>query len=160
MRHQPGILAARIGDQLVVRATLHDSAAGEDDDLVAVADRRQPVRDDQTGAAAPAQVVVDDPLGAADRARWSPRRESGGWVAHERAGDLQPLPLAAREIPGLLDDGRVVASPALEQVAVDRRVDARLDQPVGRDLSSQSVRLSRTDPSKEADLLIDQRRPS
>src|SRR5690606_41006719 len=48
---------------LVVRAALHDLAALHDDDLVAVADRRQPVGDDHAGAAAAADRVVDQHLG-------------------------------------------------------------------------------------------------
>ena len=86
--------------------------------------------DDQAGAAAPAQVVVDDPLGLrVERAGRLVEDQQAG-VAHQGPGDLQPLALAAGEVPPLLGDGRAVAAPPLEQVAVDRRVDSSLDQPV------------------------------
>ena len=69
-------------------------------------------------------------------------------VAHQGPGDLQPLALAAGEVPPLLGDGRAVAAPPLQQVAVDRRVEPGLDQPVrSGSVSSQRVRLSRTVPS-------------
>src|SRR3954466_3817898 len=48
---------------LRVRSALHDLAAFEHNNLVAIADRAQAMRDDQAGAAAPSQLVVDQLLG-------------------------------------------------------------------------------------------------
>ena len=45
-----------LGDQLVVGATLHDAAVNQNQDLIGVNDRRQPVRDDE-GRAALAQRI-------------------------------------------------------------------------------------------------------
>ena len=63
---------------------------------------RQPVGDDQAGAAPAAEVVVDDAPRSWGRARWWPRRGSSRLGSRTRApGDLQPLALAAREVPRL-----------------------------------------------------------
>src|SRR5262249_43151278 len=45
--------------QLMMRPALGDQAALEDDDLVGVADGAQPMGDDQAGAAAPPEVLID-----------------------------------------------------------------------------------------------------
>ncbi len=63
VRNQSGVLTLDIGDQVVVGPALNDVAATQDDDLVAIADRGQPVGDDQAGAASPTQIVIDDALG-------------------------------------------------------------------------------------------------
>ena len=53
---------------LFVRAALHDLAALHDDDLVGVANRAQPVRDDDARAAAAPQALVDVLLGVGSSA--------------------------------------------------------------------------------------------
>ena len=110
---------------------------------------REPVGDDQAGTAAPPQVVVDDPLRSWDQRAGGLVEDQQAGVAHQGPGDLEPLPLAAGEIPSLLGHACVVAAASLEQVAMDRRVDRRPGS-AGRDgtISSQRVRLSRTVPSK------------
>src|SRR5262245_53545282 len=55
---QPRVRATLL-HQLLVRSALDDLALRENDDLVGVADRAQPVGDDQAGAAAPAQALVE-----------------------------------------------------------------------------------------------------
>ena len=45
------VVHAALGDQLVVGAHLDDAALVHDDDLVGLADRAQPVRDDERRAA-------------------------------------------------------------------------------------------------------------
>ena len=67
-------------------------------------------------------------------------------VPDERPGNLQALTLAAREVSGSLGDDRVVTAPPLQQVAMDRRTQAGLDQPLLLISSSQRVKLSRTVP--------------
>ena len=79
-------------------AALDGDALLEDDDLVAVADRREAVRDDQAGAAAGADVLVDRLL---DQRVEGARRlvhDQDRRVAGERAGDLEPLALAAAPV--------------------------------------------------------------
>ena len=153
---QPGVLALADGEELVVSSALHDPAAGKDDDLVAVADRREPVGDDQAGATAPAQVVVDDHLGLrVERACGLVEDQEAG-VADQGPGDLQPLALAAGEIPPLLADDRAISSPPLEQVAVDRRVDARLDQPVRGNRLVPERQILANRALEETDVCVDQ----
>ena len=147
MRDQPRVFALADGQELVVSAALHDAATREHDDQVAIADRRQAVGDDQAGAAAAAQVVVEDHfcLGV-ERACGLVENQQAG-LTNQCPGDLQPLALAAGEIPSLLGDGRAISAAPLKQVAVDRGVDSGLDQPFEGTISSQRVRLSRTVPS-------------
>ena len=93
-RIQPGL--ARLSSSCDPRCTTLPLV--EHDDLVAVADRAQPVRDDQAGAAAGAQALVDLALDErVERARRLVEDEQRG-VAGERAGDLQPLALPAAPV--------------------------------------------------------------
>ena len=156
MRNQARVLALADGKELVVSSALYDSAAGEDDDLVAVANRREPVGDDQAGAAAAAQVVVDDRFGLrVERAGGFVENQQAG-ITHQGPGDLQSLALAAGEIPPLLADNRAVAAPALQQVAVDRRVDRCLDKPVGRNHLVPERQVFADRAFEETDVRVDQ----
>ena len=118
---------------------------------------REPVGDDQAGAAAPAQVVVDDRLGLRVEGAGGLVEDQQARIAHQRPGDLQSLALAAGEVPRLLGDGRVVAAPALQQVAVNRRVDPSLDQPLRRDQLVPESQVVADRSLEQADLRIDQR---
>src|SRR5579883_2009265 len=108
-------------------AALHDASAAQDDDLVTVADRAEPVGDDQAGAAAPAEVVVDDPFRLGVQRTGGLVEDYQAGVADQGPGDLEALALPAGEVPRPLGDRRAVSTPPLEQIAVDRRVDGRLD---------------------------------
>ena len=99
---------------------------------VAVADGAQAVGDDQARASPTAEVVVDDRLGLGVERAGGLVEHQQARVADQRAGDLQPLPLTAGEVPGPLGDGRVVTAPPAQQVAMDRGPQPRLDQPVCR----------------------------
>ena len=127
-------------------AALDDAPAGQHDDLVAIADGAQAVGDDQAGAAPTAEVVVDDGLGLGVQGAGGLVEHQQAGIADQRPGDLQPLPLAAGEVPGSLGDDRVVAAPPPQQVAMDRGARPAW---ISRSLlirSSQRVRLSRTVP--------------
>ena len=91
-------IGAAAGDQAAMRAALDHPAPVEHDDLVAVADRRQAVGDDDAGQAAPSDRLehfeLGDRIERAGRLIEHEQRRIGG----ERLGQLQPLPLAAREI--------------------------------------------------------------
>ena len=78
-------------------------------------------------------------------------------IADQRPGDLQPLPLAAREVPGPLGDGRVVTASPLQQVAMDRRAQAGLDQPVAADQLVPESQVVAHRSLEHGDPLIDQR---
>ena len=72
-------VAPAAGEQLLVRAALDDLAVLEHQDLIRAANRRQPMRDDERGAA-PAQRLAGRPESAPRsrcRGSTSPRRESG-----------------------------------------------------------------------------------
>ena len=105
------IIAADVGHQLVVGAALDDPALVEDDDLVAVADGAQAVGDDQAGAAAAAEVVVDERLGHRVERAGRLVEDEQRRVADQGPGDLQPLPLTAREVPCALRQSCVIATP-------------------------------------------------
>src|SRR6185295_19973744 len=89
---------------------LDDAAVVHDDDLVAVPNRAQAVRDDQAGAAAAAEVIVDRLLGGrVERAGRLVEHEDAR-VADQRERDLHALPLTAAEIAAaFLDRARVPA---------------------------------------------------
>ena len=77
-------------------------------------------------------------------------------VAHQGPGDLQPLSLAAGEVPPLLADDRAISAPPLEQVAVNRRIDAGLHQPLRRNHVVPERQVVAHRPLEQADLRINQ----
>ena len=86
-------------EQLVVRPLLDDLAVLEDDDQIGIADRRQPVGDDERGAAVqePPQRTLDLALGAdVDRARRLVEDQDAR-IGEERAGERDQLALAERQ---------------------------------------------------------------
>ena len=105
--HDLGVGRAR-HEQLLVRADAHEPAVVEHDDLVGVDDARDPLRDDDHGRL------------AGDRAQRCPQPRVGGEVergervveqvdlrsADDRAGDREPLALAAGEVGAALGDRR------------------------------------------------------
>src|SRR5947209_2461435 len=112
--HVPGHearVAALERDQLVVRATLDDLAAVEDDDLVGVSDGREAVgdRDRRAALGQPVERLLYGALGlGVERARRLVEDQDGR-VAQDRAGDRDALLLAAGEAVAALADYRVVA---------------------------------------------------
>ena len=78
-----------------------DPALLQHHDLVAVPDRAQPVSNDDAGAAAPPQIVVDDLFG--DRIERAGRlvENDDGWIGNKRPRDLDSLTLTVLlEVPG------------------------------------------------------------
>ena len=91
-------VGAVLRHQLVVRAALGNRAAVEDDDLVRIPDRRKPMGDDNPRHV-PLRERLDDLVFRHGVERT--RRLAGDQhlrVGDEYAGDLQPLPHAAREL--------------------------------------------------------------
>src|SRR5436190_8751747 len=89
------LIDAFLCDELVVRAALHHLARLHHHDLIAIADRAEPVRHDEAGAPAPAQMRVDMLLcGRIECARRFIEHEEG-WPSDQGARDLQPLSLSA-----------------------------------------------------------------
>ena len=108
--HQAGIDAAP-RHQRVVAALLGDLAAVEHQDAVAIDHARQAVGQDQGRAALhqPVERLLDHRLvlGVDRRQRLVEHQDRR--VAQQRAGDGDPLALAARELDALLADRRLVA---------------------------------------------------
>ena len=93
-----------------MRSPFNDPALLQHDDLVAVADRTKAMRDDDAGAAATAQIIVDDLFGY-----WIERagrlvEDDDGRVGNEGPGDLDSLALAAAEIRAAFIDIAVIVS--------------------------------------------------
>src|SRR2546427_10542053 len=91
-------VAPRRGHELIVRSPLHDAAALHHDDLVAVADRAEAMRDDEARTATPPEIVVDLLF---DRRIERARRfieHKDARITDKRAGDLQSLSLATAEV--------------------------------------------------------------
>src|SRR3954465_12492452 len=91
--------AAALGDELVEGAGLDDPALVEDEDAVGVADRREPVRDDEGGA--PLHDLLERELELAlgrgvERARRLVEDQHRR-VLEQRPGDREALALAAGE---------------------------------------------------------------
>ena len=85
--------------QLGVRPLLDHAPVLEHDDQVGVADRREPVRDDErrpAGEQAP-QGLLDPPLGADVHRRGGLVEDEDARGGEERAGERDELPLAERE---------------------------------------------------------------
>ena len=85
--------------ELVVRALLDDAAVLEHDDQVGVADRRQPVGDDERGAAGEQEPErpLDLPLGADVDRRRRLVQDQQARVGEQRPRECNELPLPERE---------------------------------------------------------------
>ena len=121
-------VGAAPGEQLGVRAALHDVAALVDQDQVRAQDGRQPVGDGERGAAGHGPFD-----GRLDEALADGVEGAGGLVEDEDAGVLEQHPgqrdallLAARQLVAALAHDRVVALGQLHDPVVDGR------QPGGR----------------------------
>ena len=126
-------------EQLGVRAALDDLAALEDEDLIGVHDGREPVRDDEHGAAG--EQSVDRFLHEALRLRVERGRrfveDEDRRIGEQRARDRQALALTAGEPRAALAEDGVVAVGQLADEAVRvrgarRRLDLRVGEPIGR----------------------------
>ena len=89
-----------------MRALLDDPAVLEHDDAPGLADRRQPVGDDDRGAAGqqPPQAVLDAALGVQVDVRGRLVEDEDARVGDERAGEGDELALAGGELHAALAD--------------------------------------------------------
>ena len=118
--HERGVAAAE-REQLLVGAALGDPAAIEDHDLVRVAHRGEAVRDDDRRAAL-GEVLerfAHGALGLHVEGRRGLVEHEHGRVAQDRAGDRDPLLLAAGEAEAALADDGLVAVRELDDLVVD-----------------------------------------
>ena len=100
--------------KLHVRPPLDDPPAVHHHDQVAVEHRREPMRDDQRGAAArePVEGVADQRLALGVERRGRLVEEQDRRVAQDGAGDREALALAAGELARRRRNRRVVAAAA------------------------------------------------
>ena len=101
-----------------MRASLHDSPAVENDDLVGFPNRRETVRDRQrrTAARKVAQPVLDEPLRLVVERRGRFIEDEDRGIPQDRAGDRDPLLLAPREPEAArTDDGVETVWEALDE---------------------------------------------
>jgi hypothetical protein len=91
-----GVQAALL-EQRGVGAALEDAAVVDDQDLVGLTHGREPVRDDQAGAALEGGVegTLDGELGLGVEVRGRLVEDHHGRSLQQQARDGQPLPLAA-----------------------------------------------------------------
>src|SRR5579875_1220303 len=116
-RLELGVAADELGvaaagrEQLLVAPALDDPAVVEDDDLLRVADRREPVRDRdrRPPLREPVERLLDEPLGLGVERGGRLVEDEDRRVAEDRPRDRDPLLLAAREAVAALADDRVVA---------------------------------------------------
>ena len=108
-------------------APLGHLPAIEQDDFLTIADRAQTMGDDDAGAAALAQMVID--LLLCNRVEGSGRfiEHNHARVLHEGASNLEALALSATEIRPLLGNGAVIATRTGGNLVVDMRVLRRTD---------------------------------
>ena len=90
---------------------LDDAAVFEDDDQVGVADRREPVRDDESRATGEQSIhaLLDLALGADVDRRGCFVEDQDARVGEQRAGECEQLALAERQPEAALAELRVVA---------------------------------------------------
>ena len=104
-------VAAVGGHESFVAADFGDAAVFEDDDAVGVGDRAEPVGDDEARAAfhQRGQAGLDHPFAFGVEVAGGLVEDEDLRVGQDRAGDGDPLPLAAAELHAALADERVVA---------------------------------------------------
>src|SRR5262249_14387268 len=121
LRDQPRVCPAH-RHQLLVPAAFCDLALLQYDDLVAITNGAQAVRDDDAGASATPQIVVD--LLFNDRIECSRRlvEHDQRRIANQRPRNLDSLPLAAAEVRAALVHIAIVISRARVNLIVDRGI--------------------------------------
>jgi len=100
LTHVQMVVEPALGQQFLVRASLNDLPVVDDQDPVRLADRAQPVGDDETGSSFhQAQHRLLDLLFRArvHAARGLVKDQDAG-IGQDRPGDGQQLPLALAEI--------------------------------------------------------------
>ena len=92
-------------------STFCDSAFVHDDDLVAVPDRAQTVRDDQAGTASPADGLADPVFCHRIQCRGRFIKNQDRCFTGQRPRKFQPLPLSAGQIIAEFADRNVQYGP-------------------------------------------------
>ena len=143
-------------DEFLMSTAFRDGPVIENENLVGIPNRTQPVGDDQTRAAAAAQGLIDEILGhRVERARCFVEHDERR-IAHQRARDLQPLSLTAAEVNAALRHCSLVALRPTGDVGVNAGVPGgALDRGIGNGRVPESE-IAAYRPRKKRDLLIDE----
>src|SRR4051812_14856477 len=95
-RHQLDIFAA-LSEQLLMRPPPHDPPVAHDEDLVTVANRTEPVCNDDAGTSPAPEIVIDRLFDNRIQRRGGLVEDDHGRITCQRPRDLEPLSLAATE---------------------------------------------------------------
>ena len=107
--------------QFSVRSTLNNLTMGHDDDLVAIAHCRQPVRDDQDTRAGINDCVHHLLLDEWIECTGGFVENEDSWVQHHHSRDLNSLTLTPRQISPAVGHDRVVSAGASFDLIVNAR---------------------------------------
>src|SRR5258707_3549300 len=151
--YQPGIGAFDV-DHFLMGAALDYPAGLQYNDLVAVADGTEPVRDNETGAAALAQLVINQPLDSRIQSAGCLVKYKNARPADQRPGNLQALALPSAEVSStLFEQGILPPGPAVD-VVVNRRVFGCLDQRAFFDRGVPESHVLANAPVKQKNVLV------
>src|SRR6202000_156392 len=109
-------------------ATLDNPPTLQHNDLVAIAYRAEPMRDDDARATPPPEVVVDCLLSDRIEGGRGLVHHQNGRIGNQRSGNLDTLTLTPPEISPPLVDVAIVIARARRQVVVNLRILDRGDQ--------------------------------
>src|SRR5215475_690982 len=103
-------IATAGSDQVIMTAVLYETAAVDGDEAIAPPHGRQPMRDDEYGAAVgePRHVLLDDPLALIVERACRLVKDQDARVGHERPCNGQTLALPARQAGAPLAHNGVV----------------------------------------------------
>lgn len=113
--------------ELLVRAALNDLPAIEDYDFIAIADRAQAMRHNQTCAASPFDIFIDVVLRDGVQRGGRFIQDENRRMQGERPGNFQTLTLAGAKIGAVFGDCTAIALSSRQNVVVDARVLRRLN---------------------------------
>ena len=113
-------VSAASPDQLVVRAILDQTATIDGDDAIRHPQRGEPMRDDEDRSSASnlRHILLNDALALVVERACRLVENEDAWVGNQRAGDGDPLPLAARQAAAPLADDCVIALGQFENEVV------------------------------------------
>ena len=105
-----------------MRTAFHDMPLFKHDDLVAVADRGQPVGDHDTGDAAVLDSFHQFIFGFGVQSAGRLVQNDNGRILRQNPGNLQALPLSAGQVPAVFDQPALVSSGPLQDIVMNLRV--------------------------------------
>src|SRR5439155_5524636 len=105
-----------------MRPPPHDPPVAHDEDLVTVANRTEPVCNDDAGTSPAPEIVIDRLFDNRIQPRGGLVEDGHGRITCQRPRDLEPLSLAATEIPAVLGHVAIVVAGPDGNLLVDLRI--------------------------------------